>query len=88
MNAAIAKKNAALQAFSEARDAASDRKEIARGQADKDFDAAIANAKAVRDVALEIARKAEVEANKLVRKASVAQARSQANKATEGANDA
>ena len=84
MNAAIAKQSVALAAYREARDIASDKREAARDRADSDFDATIADAKAIRDAALEAARKDEVEANKLVRKASVAQAKAEAKKAAEG----
>jgi len=78
MNSAMAQKRAAMKEYGEARDDASDIRERDIRKVDAIFEAAMIAAKITRDAALEVARKMEVEANKLVRKASVAEAKAAA----------
>ena len=78
MNAAMAQKRAALEAYNITLNDALNLRKAVNDSAAKVFDSDIAAAMAIRNAALEVARKAEVEANKLVRKASVAEAKAAA----------
>ena len=78
MNAAMAQKRAALEAYNITLNDALNLRKAVNDSAAKVFDSDIAAAMSIRNAALEVARKAEVEANKLVRKASVAEAKAAA----------